>query len=131
MRVEVAPLPDGGVGPAAREVGLGLALHLEVVVGQLAALGHVAHDVEQPIAHAPREVRHLALGAVGHLAAHAVVLDLHVVVLRAAADVAAVQAQAALPIHLAVRRPRLVVVRAHLRNSGEYVCSNEAILTYE
>lgn len=116
MRVEVAPLPNGGVGPAAREVGLGLALHLEVVVGELAALGQVAHDVEEPVAHAPREVRHLALGALGHLPAHAVVLDLHVVVLRRAAQVAAVQAQAALPVHLAVRRPRLVVVGAHLRD---------------
>lgn len=50
----------------------------------------------------------------GHLPADAVVLDLHVVVLRAAAQLRPVQAQAALPVHLAVRRPRLVVVRAHL-----------------
>lgn len=63
MRVEVAPLPDGGVGPAAREVGLGLALHAEVVRRELAALRHVAHDVEQPVAHAPREVQHLVLVA--------------------------------------------------------------------
>lgn len=63
MGVEVAPLPDGGVGPAAREVGLGLALHAQVVRRELAALRHVAHDVEQPVAHAPREVQHLALAA--------------------------------------------------------------------
>jgi hypothetical protein len=63
VRVEVAPLPDGGVGPAAREVGLGLALHAQVVRRQLAPLRHVAHDVEQPVAHAPREVCHLALRA--------------------------------------------------------------------
>lgn len=61
VRVEVAPLPDGGVGPAAREVGLGLALHLQVMRSQLASLRHIAHYVEQPVTHAPREVQHLVL----------------------------------------------------------------------
>ena len=51
-----------------------------------------------------------------HLATRAVVLDLHVVVLRPAAQLRPVQAQAALLVHLAVRRPGLVVVGAHLRN---------------
>lgn len=62
VRVQVTPLPDGGVSPAARQVGLGLALHGQVVRRQLAALSHVAHYVEQPVAHAPREVGHLVLG---------------------------------------------------------------------
>lgn len=58
-----------------------------------------------------------SVGTHGHLAADAVVVDLHVVVLGPAAQLAAVQAQAALPVHLAVRRPRLVVARAHLLNT--------------
>lgn len=114
MSVEVAPLPDGRVGPAAREVGLGLALHGEVVRRQLAPLRHVAHDVEQPVAHATREVRHLVLAALRHLATSAVVLDLNVVVLRAAAQLGAVEAEAALLVHFAVGGPGLVVVGAHL-----------------
>lgn len=116
VRVQVAPLPDGCVGPAAREVGLGLALHLQVVRRELAPLGHVAHYVEQPVPHATREVQHLVFVTLGHLAAHAVVLDLHVVVLRPAAQLGPVQAQAALLVHLAIRRPRLVVVGAHLQH---------------
>lgn len=59
MCVQIAPLPDGGVSPAARQVSLGLALHLLVVGGELAAFRHVTHNVEQPVAHAPREVQHL------------------------------------------------------------------------
>jgi hypothetical protein len=56
-----------------------------------------------------------------HLAAGAVVLDLHVVVLGAAAQLRAVEAQAALSVHLAIRRPRLVVVRAHLPNTTNHI----------
>lgn len=52
----------------------------------------------------------------GHLTAGAIVVDLHVVVLGPAAQLRVVQAEAALTVHLAVRRPGLVVVSAHLRS---------------
>jgi hypothetical protein len=63
VTVEVAPLPDGGVGPAAGHVALGLAFHLLVEGRQLVAVSHVAHDVEQPVAHTPGEVVHLLVQA--------------------------------------------------------------------
>lgn len=112
IAVQVAPLPHGGVRPATRVVGLRLQLHLHVVLGQLVALGQVAHHVEQPVAHAPGEVLQvLALAAPG-LVASAVVVDVHVRVVRIGAAGLAAVAPAALLIHRAVRRPGLVGIGA-------------------
>lgn len=61
MPVEIAPLPDGRVRPAQRVIRLGLALHLQIMRRQLLTVGQVAHDVEEPVAHSPREVGHVLL----------------------------------------------------------------------
>lgn len=52
----------------------------------------------------------------GHFAAGAVVVDLHVVVLRPTAQLRVVQAEATLTVDLAVRRPGLVVVSTDLQS---------------
>lgn len=62
-RVQVAPLPHGSVNPTLGHVGLGLLLHVLVVVGQLLTLGQITHYVEEPVTHTSGEVNHLLLGA--------------------------------------------------------------------
>lgn len=63
MSVQIAPFPNGSVGPAQSEVGFSFFFEFEVVLGQLLAVGEVPHDVEEPVAHTSGEVGHLLLGA--------------------------------------------------------------------
>jgi len=102
MAVKVTPLPDGGVGPSARQIGLCFSLHVAVVRRELCALSHVAHHVEEPVAHSAREVAHLGLGALRHLAAFAEVLDVDVQVFLLAAACQVVFAAAPGLVHGAV-----------------------------
>lgn len=129
--VQIAELPDGRVGPAPRHVGLRLALHLQVVRGQLGPVCQVPHDVEEPVAHPSWEIRHFVFGAFLHkrqhlavllgvsgtytrLATLAVVLDVDVLVVLASALWVSSVAETALLVDGAVGSPGLVVVRADL-----------------
>lgn len=112
LAIQIAPLPHGRIGPAARLVRLRLQLHRLVVIGQFVALRQVTHHRVQPFAHASRKVVHLLRCAVGLLAALAVVVDVHVLVFGSLAAGVVGVTQTALAVHLAVRVPGGVVVGA-------------------
>lgn len=63
MTIQIAPFPYGSIGPATCHIGFGFVLHVQVVFWQGVAFGQIAHHVEQPVAHATREVAHLIVGA--------------------------------------------------------------------
>lgn len=114
VAIQVTPFPYSCVGPAARVVGLGLQLHLHVVFGQLVALGQIAHHVEQPVAHATREVFQILAVANARLVAGAIVVDVQMrIVWMTAARILDV-APATLLVDGAVRGPGLVLVGAHM-----------------
>lgn len=110
--VQIAPFPDGGIGPATGHVGLRLQLHLHVVLGELVPLREVAHHIEEPVAHAPREVLHVLLQALALLVTLAVVVDVQVAVDGRQAPGGLRVAQAALLVDGAIRGPRLIRVGA-------------------
>lgn len=112
MSVQVAPLPDGRIRPASRQIRFGLVSHFDVVRRQFPTVGQIFHDVEQPVAHATREIFLLLFGALIHLPALAVVVDVDVLDLFVRAGGVLFVAQATLAVHFAVRRPGLVEVGA-------------------
>ena len=59
VSIEIAEFPDGSIGPLAAQILLGFTFQFEEVRAEVVSVGQVPHDVEQPIAHAPRKVHHL------------------------------------------------------------------------
>jgi len=102
VAVQIAPFPHRSVGPAPGVVGLGLQLHLHVVIGQLIALGQIPHSVEQPVEHAPGEVLEVLTLAGPRLVAGPVVIDVHVGVVRIGATGLSTVAPAALLVDGAI-----------------------------
>ena len=63
MTVEIAELPDGSVGPLAAQIFFGFTFHLKEMGAKVMAVGHITHNVEQPVSHASWEVGHFISGA--------------------------------------------------------------------
>ncbi len=59
VAVQVAELPDGGVGPPAAVILLGFAFQFQEMGTQIVTVGQIPHDVEEPIAHPAWEIGHL------------------------------------------------------------------------
>jgi hypothetical protein len=58
MTVEITELPDSSVGPLSAQIFLGFAFHLEEMGAKVMTIGHITHNVEQPVSHASWEVGH-------------------------------------------------------------------------
>lgn len=59
MAIQVAELPNGGIGPPTAVILFGFTFQFEEMGTQVVTIGQIPHDVKEPIAHPPWEISHL------------------------------------------------------------------------